>query len=37
VVLDPGVPAVPEYYDLAEHWPEDSRQRRRALRAAAAP
>ena len=33
VVLDPKVPAVPEYYDLAEHWPEESLQRRRDLRA----
>jgi hypothetical protein len=31
VVLPPGTPAVPEYYDRAEHWPADSLARRAAL------
>ena len=31
VVLPPGVPAVPEYYDMNEYWPEESLQRRNAL------
>ena len=35
VVLDPSVPAVPEYYDPKERWPAASLERRRALRAAA--
>lgn len=34
VVLDPSVPAVPEYYDPNERWPAASLVRRRALRAA---
>ena len=31
VVLPPGVPAVPEYYHLRQHWPADSQERRRQL------
>lgn len=31
VVLPPGTPAVPEYYDLEDYWPVESLQRRRAL------
>ena len=31
VVLPPGVPAVPEYYERAEHWPAASLARREAL------
>ncbi|MCG8590914.1 MAG: GFA family protein [Proteobacteria bacterium] len=31
VVLDPGVPAVPEYYKAAEYWPQASLDRRVAL------
>ncbi|MGH8796184.1 MAG: GFA family protein [Caldimonas sp.] len=31
VVLDPNVPAVPEYYARNEHWPEASLARRRAM------
>lgn len=31
VVLPPGVPAVPEYYDRDVHWPAASLARRRAL------
>jgi hypothetical protein len=34
VILPPDVPAVPEYYDLAEYWPQGSLERRRALLAA---
>ena len=33
VVIPPGHAAVPEYYDLKDHWPPDSLQRRRVLRA----
>ena len=33
VVIPEGMPAVPEYYDLKEYWPEESLQRRIALRA----
>jgi hypothetical protein len=33
VVLPPDTPAVPEYYDLKEHWPQESLDRRAALRA----
>jgi len=33
VVIPPGMPAVPEFYDLAAVWPEESLERRRALRA----
>ena len=32
VVLPEGIPAVPEYYDLMKYWPEESLQRRTALR-----
>ncbi len=31
VVLPPGVPAVPEYYDRAQLWPKESLARRDAL------
>lgn len=31
VVLPPGTPAVSEYYRSAEHWPQESLARRRAL------
>lgn len=31
VVLAPGTPAVPEYYDRNEHWPKESLARRDAL------
>jgi hypothetical protein len=31
VVLSPGTPAVPEYYDRAKYWPDSSLERRRAL------
>ena len=31
VVLAPGVPAVPEYYDRNQHWPQESLARREAL------
>jgi hypothetical protein len=33
VVIPEGMPAVPEYYDLMQFWPEESLQRRIALRA----
>ena len=32
VVLPPGIPAVPEYYDRERYWPEASLERRQALR-----
>ena len=32
VVLGPGVPAVPEYYDAKQHWPAESLARRQVLR-----
>ena len=32
-VLPAGVPAVPEFYDLAAHWPPESLARRTAMRA----
>jgi hypothetical protein len=32
VVLPAGAPAVPEYYDLDEYWPAESRERRKILR-----
>jgi hypothetical protein len=35
VLIPPGVPAVPEYYDLKQHWPAESQARRQALKAAA--
>lgn len=31
VVLPPGVPSVPEYYDRNQHWPQESLARREAL------
>ncbi|MCC2676095.1 MAG: glutathione-dependent formaldehyde-activating [Ramlibacter sp.] len=31
VVLPPGMPAVPEYYDREDHWPADSLARHEAL------
>jgi hypothetical protein len=31
VLLPPGVPAVPEYYDRRAHWPPASLERREAL------
>ena len=37
VVLAPGVPAVEEFYELEEHWPVQSLERLRALRARKAP
>ena len=36
VVLPPGAPAVPEYYDRKQHWPAESLARRDAMRARAA-
>ena len=33
VVIPPGVPAVPEYYDRKAYWPESSLERRRAMQA----
>ena len=35
IVLPPGTPAVAEYYDRQQHWPEESLARRDALRARA--
>ena len=32
VVLPPGTPAIDEYYDRKEYWPDESLARRRALR-----
>lgn len=32
VLLPPGVPAVPEYYDSRQHWPAESLARRSAAR-----
>ena len=37
VVLPPGTPAVPEYYDPEELWPADSRARRAVVRAKMPP
>jgi hypothetical protein len=34
VALPEGVPAVPEFYKIAEHWPKESLDRRAALMAA---
>jgi hypothetical protein len=34
VVLPPGMPAVPEYYDRDKYWPAESLERRAALTAA---
>ena len=31
VVLSPGAPAVPEYYDRDQHWPPESLARRQVL------
>ncbi len=31
IVLPPGIPAVEEYYDRSEYWPEESLARRRSL------
>jgi hypothetical protein len=31
VVLPPGTPAVPEYYERERHWPAESLSRRRAI------
>lgn len=31
VLLPPGTPAMPEYYDREQHWPADSLARRRLL------
>jgi hypothetical protein len=31
VVLPPGIPAVPEYYDRNDHWPATSLARRQAI------
>ena len=36
VLLPPGVPAVPEYYDASTTWPAESLQRRAALQASLA-
>jgi hypothetical protein len=33
VVIPPGHTAMPEYYDLKEHWPAESLERRKTLRA----
>jgi hypothetical protein len=35
VIIPPGVPAVPEYYDLKQYWPAEAQTRRQALKAAA--
>ena len=35
VVIPPGHTAVPEFYDLKQHWPAESLERRKALRAKA--
>ena len=37
VLLPPGTPAVPDYYDRTLHWPADSLARREAMLAKAAP
>ncbi|MFO1309414.1 MAG: GFA family protein [Burkholderiales bacterium] len=37
VVIPPGMPAVPEYYDRNEHWPKTSLERRAALLASLPP
>jgi hypothetical protein len=31
VVIPPGVPAMPEYYDRNDHWPPESLARRQAI------
>jgi len=33
VVIPPGMPAVPEYYDRKKYWPKESLERREALMA----
>jgi hypothetical protein len=33
VMLPPGTPAVPEFYELEDYWPQASLERRRILRA----
>jgi len=33
VVLPPGIAAMPEFYKASEHWPQESLERRAALRA----
>jgi hypothetical protein len=33
IALPPQTPTVPEFYDLNQHWPAESLERRRALRA----
>jgi hypothetical protein len=33
VVIPPGQPAVPEYYESKQYWPAESLARRQALRA----
>jgi hypothetical protein len=33
VVLPPGMPAVEEYYKASEYWPQESLERREAMRA----
>ena len=35
VVLPPGTPAMPGYYDMREHWPPESLARRDAMKARA--
>ena len=37
IVLRSGIPAVEEYYDCSEYWPEDSQMRLRALAPSAMP
>ncbi|SDD78653.1 Uncharacterized conserved protein [Variovorax sp. CF079] len=37
VLLPPGTPAVAEYYGRAEHWPAESLERARALKASRPP
>jgi hypothetical protein len=36
VILPPGAPALPEYYDRKVYWPKESLERRTALRASLA-
>ena len=31
VVIPPGMPAVPEYYDREKYWPKESLERRKAM------
>jgi hypothetical protein len=35
VVIPPGTPAVPAFYEISEQWPSESLERRKALRARA--